>query len=145
MLLTFSAVLLGLLAIIRPLQRNPFYILNSAVLIGIAYVLENYYFKTSPFTYKTLLLLVVFQLVTINFTTFLAYYIDKRAAIRGNYRIPEFQLHTLEFLGGTLGAMLGQKLLRHKSKKGSYRVMFHAIVIMQITAVIAILRFLNFI
>ena len=145
MLLTFSAILFGLLAIFRPLQRNPFYILNSAVIIGIAYVLETYYFRTSPFSYKTVLLLIVFQLITINFTTFLAYWVDKRAAARGAYRIPESQLHTLEFLGGTLGAMLGQKILRHKSKKGSYRAVFHAIVVMQAVAVIAILRYLNFI
>mgnify|MGYP002624730288 CR=1 FL=1 len=145
MLLTFSVILFGALILIRPLQRNPFYILNSALIIGIAWVLENYYFRTSFFSYKTILLLVVFQLITINFTTFLAYFVDKRAAIRGAYRIPESQLHTLELVGGTLGAMLGQKLLRHKSRKKEYRVIFRAIVVMQIVAVLAILRFLHFI
>lgn len=145
MVLTFSVILFGLLILIRPLQRNPFYVLNSALVIGIAYVLENYYFRTTPFSHKTILLLVVIQLITINFTTFLAYFVDKRAAQKGAYRIPESNLHTLEFLGGTLGALLGQKFLHHKSKKKSYRFMFQFIVILQIVAVIAILKYLHFI
>ena len=145
MVLTFSIVLFGLLAIMPPLQRNPFYVLNSALVVGIAWLLENYYFRTAPFSHKTLLLLVVIQLVTINFTTFLAYFVDKRAAQRGAYRIPERNLHTLEFLGGTLGALLGQRLLHHKSKKKSYRFFFHFIVIIQIIAVFAILKYLRFI
>ncbi len=145
MLLTFSVILFGILLVIPPLQRNPFYIINSAVIVGIAYILENYYFKTSAFSYKTILLLVVIQFITINFTTFIAYAIDKRAAIKGNYRIPESNLHTLEFVGGTLGAMLGQKVLHHKNKKKTYQFVFKIIVFLQICAIFAILRFLNFI
>ena len=145
MVLTFSAILLGLLALIRPLQRNPFYILNSALIIGIAQILESYYFRTSPFTYKTILFFFVIQFITINFTTFLAYYVDKRAAQKGAYRIPESNLHTLEFLGGTLGAMLGQKLLHHKNRKKSYRFMFKFIVLIQIIIVVVILKYLHFI
>ena len=145
MVLTFSAILFGLLALIRPLQRNPFYVLNSALVIGVAYIIENYYFRASPFSHKTLLFLVVVQFITINFTTFLAYYVDKRAAQKGAYRIPESNLHTLEFLGGTFRALLGQRLLRHKSKKKSYRFVFHFIVIIQIVIVIAILKYLHLI
>lgn len=145
MLLTFSAVLLVFLAIIPPLQRNPFYLINSAVVIGIAWFLETYCFRATPFAPKTFMLLVVVQFVTINITTFAAYYIDKRAAIRGSYRISEKNLHMLEFLGGSFGALLGQKFLRHKSKKRSYQFMFHLIVIAQFAAVFAILRFLHFI
>jgi len=145
MVITFSAVLFGLLALIKPLQKNRFYILNSALIIGLAYVVEHNYFRTTPFAPKTFLLLVVFQFITINFTTFLAYYVDKRAAKRGEYRIPESDLHTLEFLGGTLGALLGQKILHHKNKKKSYQFIFHFLIVVQIIAIIAILRYLHLI
>ena len=145
MVLTFSAILLGLLAIVRPLQRNPFYILNAALVIGIAQILESYCFRTTPFSYKTVLFFFVIQFITINFTTFVAYFIDKRAAQRGVYRISESNLHTLEFLGGTLGAILGQKFLHHKNRKKSYQFAFHFIILLQVAAVIAILKYLHFI
>lgn len=145
MVLTFSAILLGLVAIIRPLQRNPFYILNAALVIGIAQILETYYFRTTPFSHKTIMFFFVIQFITINFTTFLAYFVDKRAAIKGAYRIPESNLHTLEFLGGTLGALLGQKILHHKNRKKSFRLTFLIIVILQISLIIFILKYLHLI
>lgn len=52
---------------------------------------------------------------------------DKRAAGRGGWRTPEKTLHLVELLGGWPGAMLGQRLLRHKSKKVSYRITLWAI------------------
>ena len=54
--------------------------------------------------------------------TFLAFAWDKRQARRAGRRIPERTLHTLELLGGWPGAMAGQRWLRHKSEKLSYRV-----------------------
>ena len=145
MVLTFAVILFGIMLLFRSLQRNPFYILNSSAVIGIGYWLENFYFKATPFALKTILLLIVIQLATINITTFIAYFIDKRAAVKGAYRVPEQNLHTLELLGGTFGALLGQKFLHHKSKKKSYQSVFFLIVIFQLIAVVAILKFLNFI
>lgn len=109
MVITFSTILLGLIALIRPLQRNRFFILNSALIIGAAYFIETHYFTASVFSYKTIMLFLVFQLISINVVTFIAYGVDKRAAVRGNWRVPEIQLHTLEFLGGWLGAYLAQR------------------------------------
>ena len=114
MVITFSTILLGLIALIRPLQRNRFFILNSALIIGAAYFIETHYFTASVFSYKTIMLFLVFQLISINVVTFIAYGVDKRAAVRGNWRVPEIQLHTLEFLGGWLGAYLAQMFFRHK-------------------------------
>jgi uncharacterized membrane protein YsdA (DUF1294 family) len=56
------------------------------------------------------------------------YWIDKRRARRGDWRIAEGTLHVIEFLGGWPGAWLGQRLLRHKSSKGTYLSVFRAIV-----------------
>ena len=102
MVITFTAVLIGLLALLRPLQKNSFYILHSALVILSAYYIETHYFKCTPFAPKTFMMFVVFQLIFINPVTMLAYYVDKRAARKGDWRVPEANLHTLEFLGGWL-------------------------------------------
>ena len=56
--------------------------------------------------------------------TFVAYAIDKAAAVRGTWRTPEKTLHTLALVGGWPGALLAQQWLRHKSSKTEFRVAF---------------------
>lgn len=145
MVITFTTILLGLAALIYPLRRNKFYLLNSAAIIGVAFYLESYHFRTSIFSFKTVLLFVVFQIVSINITAFLAYWLDKRAAQRGAWRVPERDLHLLEFLGGWIGAWVAQKLLRHKTSKKSYQAMYKLMIVMEFAAVFFILKFLHLI
>lgn len=56
--------------------------------------------------------------------TFGTYAIDKWSAQRGGQRVAEKTLHGMALLGGWPGAILGQVLLRHKSSKPSFRVVF---------------------
>ena len=145
MVITFTAILLGLAAIIYPLRQNRFFLLNSAMIIGCAWFIETHYFTTSIFSYKTMLLFVVFQVVFANITTFIAYGIDKRAAIKGDWRVKENDLHLMEFLGGWVGAWLGQKFFNHKTSKKSFLAMYKLMIIMEIVAVYLILKFLKLI
>ena len=145
MVLTFAAVLLGLLALIRPLQKNNFYILHSAIVILSAYYVQTHYITVTPFAPKTFLLFLVFHLASINITTILAYYVDKRAAIRHAWRVPENTLHGLEFLGGWPGALVAQKLFHHKTVKKSFRAVFWLMVVMEFVAVWIILQYLRLI
>lgn len=62
---------------------------------------------------------------------FLFYGCDKRQAVRNRPRIPEIVLHLLALLGGSPGALLGQLVFRHKTKKLSFRIVFLAIVLLQ--------------
>ena len=57
-----------------------------------------------------------------------------RAAKRGAWRTPESTLHTLELLCGWPGAWLAQRLLRHKSVKTSFRVVFFLMVVLNLAA-----------
>lgn len=145
MVLTFTAVLIGLLALVRPLQKNNFYILHSAIVILSAYYVQTHYFMVTPFAPKTFMLFLVFHLVSINLTTMVAYYVDKRAAIRHTWRVPENTLHTLEFLGGWPGALMAQKLFRHKTVKKSFRAIFWLMIVMEFSAVWIILKYLKLI
>ena len=52
--------------------------------------------------------------------TLVMYGVDKRAAIRGAWRVPERTLHILEAVGGFPGALVAQGLFRHKRRKVAY-------------------------
>ncbi len=53
--------------------------------------------------------------------TFISYAIDKSAAQNGRWRIKERTLHSFALLGGWPGAYYAQVLLRHKTKKVTFR------------------------
>ena len=143
MVFTASGILLALLVLVRPLQKNNFYILHCGIVILTAYYIEHHFFTVPSLHYKTFLLFLAYHLISINIVTFFAYWVDKRAAQRGEWRIPEKNLHTLELLGGWSGALLGQKILHHKNKKKSYRAEFAFILIMQVGFIVATLYFLQ--
>lgn len=144
MTVAFTVILLGLAALIYPLRKNRFYLLNSALMIGAAYFVETHYFRVqNVFSYKMLLLFLVFQIITINFTTFIAYGVDKRAAIKKNWRVPENDLHMLEFLGGWIGAWLAQKAFRHKTAKRSFQNMYKLMIVLEFVAIWLIIKLIT--
>ena len=55
---------------------------------------------------------------------------DKAAAERGLWRTKENTLHVLSLIGGWPGAFLAQKLLHHKSRKESFRILFWTTVVL---------------
>ncbi len=59
---------------------------------------------------------LLWYLAAVNVVTFMVYGIDKRKARRGTWRIPEKTLFLLPLLGGSVGALLGMKVFRHKTK-----------------------------
>lgn len=56
--------------------------------------------------------------------TFVVYALDKSAARNNRWRTQESTLHLFALLGGWPGALAAQRLLRHKSKKKSFQVVF---------------------
>ena len=70
---------------------------------------------------------------------FLAYAFDKSAARNGQWRTQESTLHLFALIGGWPGALVAQKLLRHKSKKQSFLVVFWVTVMLNCGALIWLL------
>ncbi len=69
---------------------------------------------------------------SINAVTFAFYGLDKTLSRRRNApRIPERTLHAIAFLGGTPGALIGQKVFRHKTIKRSFRLVFWLLALLQ--------------
>jgi len=62
--------------------------------------------------------------------TFLSYWFDKAAAQRGQWRTKESYLLFLGLAGGWPGAVVAQRVLRHKSRKQSFQVAFWGTVVM---------------
>jgi len=69
--------------------------------------------------------------------TFITYALDKRAAMRGDWRVPEVTLHGLSLACGWPGALLAQRLLRHKSVKPAFRRLYWATVAVNVTVFVA--------
>jgi uncharacterized membrane protein YsdA (DUF1294 family)/cold shock CspA family protein len=61
-----------------------------------------------------------------------AYGIDKRAAVRGRWRIPESSLLLPGLLGGWPGAIIGQQVFRHKTKKAAFVTSFWTSVVLNV-------------
>ncbi len=59
---------------------------------------------------------VIGYIVCINLAGLVSMGMDKRKAIRHQWRIPEATLFLIALLGGSLGSIIGMQLLRHKTK-----------------------------
>lgn len=79
--------------------------------------------------------LVAIYLLLVNVCAFGAFAADKAAAESGRWRIPESTLLMLAFVGGSLGALIGQRVMRHKTRKQPFRALLIAIALFHIAIV----------
>lgn len=63
---------------------------------------------------------LLYYLITINAASFGFMLIDKHRAKKGYWRIPERTLLALALAGGSLGALAGMYLVRHKTRKNRF-------------------------
>lgn len=80
----------------------------------------------------------VIWLLLANVLTLVIYGADKMAARKAWCRVPESTLLVLGMLGGWPGAMIGQRLFRHKTQKQPFRTYFTVSVIVNISVMIAV-------
>ncbi|MBN2191364.1 MAG: DUF1294 domain-containing protein [Polyangiaceae bacterium] len=77
-------------------------------------------------------------LVAVNGATAIAYAVDKRAARRGEHRVPERLLHVYAALGGSPAALVMGSSLRHKSRKTGFLRVLYFTVAVQVAALVAV-------
>lgn len=87
-------------------------------------------------------LMLLIAMAAVSLVAFFAYGLDKRKAKRGSWRTKESVLLGLGFFGGAIGALLGMKVYRHKTKHWYFWVVNVLGLSWQIGAVVYL--FLNF-
>ncbi|WP_367180804.1 DUF1294 domain-containing protein [uncultured Shewanella sp.] len=83
---------------------------------------------------KIVLLYAIMSLVT-----FCAFAIDKSAARKSKWRTKERTLHLLSLLCGWPGALIAQKLLRHKTQKQPFKKGLFFVIIINLLCMYALL------
>ncbi|WP_300351077.1 DUF1294 domain-containing protein [Chryseobacterium sp.] len=81
---------------------------------------------------------MLYLLLFINLITFTTFALDKWKAVKHKRRISELSLYIMTFLGGTLGAILGILIFRHKISKKSFLLKIGLIILLQILIIIFI-------
>ena len=72
-----------------------------------------------------------FYLIGVNVLTFLIYGADKWKARKNRWRIPEDTLIWLAIVGGSIGALLGMWLFRHKIRDRKFSIGIPVILLVQ--------------
>ena len=80
--------------------------------------------------------------ILVNLLAFVLYGVDKLRSKQADRRIPERTLLLLPYLGGSVGALLGMWIFRHKTKHLKFRILVPLALLLQITAAAALYWYL---
>ncbi|MCR5460431.1 MAG: DUF1294 domain-containing protein [Acetatifactor sp.] len=87
------------------------------------------------------IIILIAYLLIMNLIGFILMGADKKKAKSGAWRIPEKTLFLPAILGGSIGAIAGMQVFRHKTKHWYFKYGMPAILILQIVAAGAIWYF----
>lgn len=90
------------------------------------------------FRYRLHFIALWAYLFALNLVGFGMYAVDKLAAKRVWFRVPEMLLQLLALLGATPAAIVAQQLLWHKTTKRSFQMLFWIIVLFQLLVLYAV-------
>ena len=85
--------------------------------------------------------LLLVYLLLVNAAGFLLMLVDKIKARKNLWRIPEATLMGVAAIGGSIGAIAGMNLFRHKTKHAKFYIGLPVMLAFQIMAVICIIFF----
>ena len=81
----------------------------------------------------------VAYIIIVNILAFCLYGIDKSAAVKQKQRIPNRVLLLIAAFGGSLGALAGMYIFRHKTKKWYYTITVPVLLMIQIVGAVMLL------
>lgn len=79
-------------------------------------------------------------LAAVNLLAFALYGVDKVKAKKGAWRIPEATLLLVAFLGGSVGALLGMEVFRHKTRHAKFRILVPLFLILHIALAVYMVK-----
>ncbi len=82
-------------------------------------------------------------LISITVVTFFTYGYDKVTAGSARLRVPENALLALAFVGGTVGALGGMAVFRHKTSKRSFQLKLVAVLLVQAALLVLYLLYIR--
>ncbi len=74
----------------------------------------------------------------VNAAAFLAFAWDKHCARAGLWRVPERSLLAIAAIGGSVGAIVAVRHLRHKTRKEPFRTILYAIAVAQVVGALSL-------
>ncbi|GFO65112.1 DUF1294 domain-containing protein [Geomonas paludis] len=98
----------------REYRKPPCYLWGPSSLLLLAVLVRLGYFPA----------VLLYGYLLASLAAFLLYALDKRAAAARRRRVRERTLHLAALCCGWPGAVLAQRLLHHKTQKGSFLVLF---------------------
>ena len=78
--------------------------------------------------------------LVLNLFGFIQFGVDKNRAQKGQWRVSEASLFATALLGGSIGCIVGMKVFHHKTKHKSFVIGMPMILLLQIAAVILLIR-----
>ena len=88
-------------------------------------------------------LILIAYLCVVNIVAFAMFGIDKKRARKHQWRISEKALFISAIIGGSIGALLGMHIFRHKTKHWYFVIGIPVILIIQIACAVYAIKFLN--
>ena len=79
-----------------------------------------------------MIMILTVYLILVNLIAFALMGIDKSRAKRGAWRIPEKSLFLSAIVGGSIGAILGMQIFRHKTRHWYFQYGMPLILVLQI-------------
>ena len=83
---------------------------------------------------------ILLLLAAVNLLAFVLYGVDKLKAKKGAWRIPEATLLLVAFLGGSVGALLGMEVFRHKTRHAKFRILVPLFLILHIALAVYMVK-----
>jgi len=108
----------------------------------IARIRNKFSLKVEYECMKVMIFLAIY-LVIMNVIGFSSMGIDKKKAIKRDWRIPEATLFMFAMLGGSIGSTFGMYAFRHKTKHWYFVIGMPLILILQIALIVYVITHVN--
>ena len=84
----------------------------------------------------SVIVVLIFYYLLVNFLGFYAMYTDKLRAKKRAFRVPEATLFAIAIIGGSIGCILGMYTFRHKTKHWHFVYGMPIILVLQIVIIL---------